>query len=134
MNNFMGLGTMDEDTTNQNGALGCDIAAKAGLLVKNQIAQWAVEKYADSRRIYFVGDAKTADLFEKCLYNLQNNPNFSEDREKFEELDTFVNTMKRLYVRPGDWHAGLTMFQSVMSTFWDAFLQPLVLRPGWKRV
>ena len=26
------------------------------------------------------------------------------------------------------------MLQLVMNTFWDAFLQPLVLRLGWKRV
>ena len=73
-------------------------------------------------------------LFEKCLYNLVNNPGFAADQAKFEELDTLVNTMKRLHVKPGDWHAGLTMLQSTMNTFWDGFLQPLVKRLGWKRV
>ena len=84
--------------------------------------------------MYFVGDAKTADLFEKCLFNLMNNPVFSVDQEKFVELDTFVNTMKRLHVKPGDWYAGLTMLQSIMNTFWDGFLQPIVKRLGWKRI
>ena len=67
----MGLVTMDEDATNHNGSLGC----KAGLLVTNQFLQWTVGQYVDARRIYFVGDAKTADLFEKCS-NLQNNSAF----------------------------------------------------------
>ena len=73
-----------------------------------------------------VGDAKTADLLEKCMHNLTHNPGVSLDKDKLEELGTFVNTLERLYVKLGDWHAGLTMLQSITSKFWDGFLQPLV--------
>ena len=79
LTNYMGLVAMDEDTTNQNGSLGLDIAAKCGLLVKTNDGKWEIEAYPNARRVYFVGDAKTADLFEKCLYNLVNNPGFSAD-------------------------------------------------------
>ena len=79
LTNNMGLVTMDEDTTAENGALGLDIAAKCRLLVKKENGKWALKKYADARRVYFVGDAKTADLFEKCIFNLMNNPVFSVD-------------------------------------------------------
>ena len=117
LTNYMGLVTMDEDTTRENGALGLDVAAKCGLLVKNGSGQWSLADDADTRRVYFVGDAKTADLFEKCIHNLENNPTIASDQDKFAELDTFVNTMKKMIVKPGDWHAGLTMLQAIMNTF-----------------
>ena len=125
---------MDEDTTRQNGALGLDVAAKCGLLVKGTHGQWYLSDHADARRVYFVGDEKTASLFEKCIHNLENNPAVSTDADKFAELDMLVNTMKKMIVKPGDWHAGLTMLQSIMTTFWDSFLEPLVRKLGWKRV
>ena len=42
LTNYMGLVAIDEDTTNQNGALGLDIAAKCGLLVKNRDGKWVI--------------------------------------------------------------------------------------------
>ena len=65
-----------------------DIAAKCGLLVKGENGKWVPGPYADERRVYLIGDAKTADLFEKCVFNLKNNTEFSADNEKFEQLDT----------------------------------------------
>ena len=111
----MGLVTMDEDTTRQNGALGLDVAAKCGLLVKGTHGQWYLSDHADARRVYFVGDEKTASLFEKCIHNLENNPAVSTDADKFAEVDMLVNTTKKMIVKPGDWHAGLTMLQSILN-------------------
>ena len=73
-----------------------------------------------------VGDANTVDLLEKCLHNLTHNPVVVADKDTLEELDTFVNAVERLHVRTRDWHAGLAMMQSIINTFWDGFLQPLV--------
>jgi hypothetical protein len=122
----MGLVSMDEDTTQENGALGLDLQAKCGMIAKDASGKYVSGKWQDSRRIYMVGDAKTADLLEKCLHNLTHNPVVSADKDKLEELDTFVNALERLHVKPGDWHAGLTMLQSIMNTFWDGFLKPFV--------
>ena len=82
---------------------------KCGLIVKNEQGHWSLSEDADTQRAYFVGDAKTADLFEKCIYNLENNPIITSDKDKFSELDTFVNVMKQMTAKPGDWHVGLTM-------------------------
>ena len=130
----MGLVTMDKDITEQNGALGLDLQSKCGMLVKEEVGKYVNGKYQDARRIYFVGGAKTADLIEKCEFNLTHNPAVAADKAKLEELDIFVNALQRLHIKPGDWHAGLTMLQSIMNTFWDGFLQLLIKKLGWNRV
>ena len=32
----------------------------------------------------------------------------------------------------GDWHAGLSMLQSINNIFWDGHLQPFVMAMKWK--
>ena len=34
----------------------------------------------------------------------------------------------------GDWHAGLTMLQSIMTIFWDGLLEPLKSLLSWKKI
>jgi hypothetical protein len=82
----------------------------------------------------FRGRCKTANLFEKCIHSLGNDPTIDSDQDMFAKSDSFINTMKKTIVKPGNWHAGLTMLQSIMNTFWDGFLEPLVSKLGWKCV
>ena len=75
----------------------------------NQVLRWSFSEDADTQRIYFVGDAKTADLFKKCIHNLENNPIIASGKNKFAESDTFMNIIKMMTFKQGDWLAGLTM-------------------------
>ena len=75
---------MDEGTICENGSLGLDVAARCGLLVENATGNglcWMI--HMDAWRVYFVGDAKTLDLFEKCTHNLENNPTIPTDEDFF---------------------------------------------------
>ena len=133
--NYTGLVSMDKDTTQQNGALGLDLQAKCGMIAKDASGRHVSGTWQDMRRIYMVRDAKTTDLLEKCLHNLTHNPVVSVDKKELEELDTFfVNALKRLHVKQGDWHAGLTVLQAIMNTFWDVFIQALVNKLRWNRI
>ena len=77
---------------------------------------------ADKRRVHLVGDVKNTDLLEKYIFNLKYRPRFPSMKEKFDQADTFIKTLKRIKIHPGDWHAGLTMLQAIMKIFWDTFL------------
>ena len=125
---------MDEDTTRQNGALALDLASKCGLLTKDATGKWVPGKDADVRRIYIVGDVKTTDLLEKCLYNLNHSPGMGEDFSQFIEKEVFKDTLSRLIIHPGDWHAGLTCLQTVYNIFWDDILCSVCKKLKWKRV
>ena len=36
---------------------------------------------------------------------------------------------------PGEWHARLSILQSIMNIFWDVFLQPIGIKClGWKQI
>ena len=92
-----------------------------------------VERYGHTTSLFCVG-GKTADLFEKCTHNLENNPTITSDKKKFSELDTFVNAMKKMTVKPGECHIGLTMLQLMKNTFFDGFFEPMVIKLAWKRI
>ena len=131
---YMGLVAMDEDTSRQNGALGLDLSSKCALLAKDANGKWIPGKDADVRRIYIVGDVKTTDLLEKCLHNINHSPGMSGDFSQFVEKEVFRDTLARLIIQPGDWHAGLSCLQTVYNIFWDDVLQPVCKKLKWKRV
>ena len=65
---------------------------------------------------------------------MKNKPEFVVDKQMFDQTDGFIKAMDQLRVRPGDWHAGLTMLQSINNIFWDGLLQPIAKKLGWNRV
>ena len=41
--------------------------------------------------------------------------------------------MNKMHIRPGDWHASMTMLQSVSNVFWDGFLEHFKFALKWQR-
>ena len=47
----------------------------------------------------------------------------------------FKEALDQIMCIPGDWHAGLSILQSIMKIIWDGFLRPIGINClGWKRI
>ena len=73
--------------------------------------------HLESRRVYIVGDAKTTNLGEKFMQDLEHRPGFATDMEQFEEVEMFSNTFHRMIIEPDDWHAGMAFLQAGFNVF-----------------
>ena len=45
-----------------------------------------------------------------------------------------MDATKKMTAKSRDWHARLTMLQLIMNTFWDGFLQSVMIKLAWKRI
>ena len=55
--------------------------------------------------------------------------------ENNETLSVFKDALDQMMCVPGDWHAGLSMLQSIMNIFWDGFCRTIGINClGWKRI
>ena len=55
-------------------------------------------------------------------------------RENNATAECFTKALRRLMIIPGDWHAGLSMLQSIYNIFWDAFFEPFKVKSKWKNL
>ena len=51
-----------------------------------------------------------------------------------DNADLFVEVFEHIMPCPGDWHGGLAMLQSIYTTFFNGFLEPLKMALGWSRI
>ena len=115
------------------GGLSLDLLLKFGVLVRKVLD--GTIKLADdyeAKICYIVGDVKTVDNMDKIFRDLADRTLTAE--ETFDLAEVFEKALKRLIIIPGDWHAGLTMVQSIFNIFWDSFLEPIKTTLGWQRV
>ena len=75
---------------------------------------------------------KTVDNVDNIAEDLSNRP--LSLKESSQQAEVFAKALKNVMTIPGDWHAGLTMLQSIMNVFWDGFIEPFVKALKWKKV
>ena len=55
-------------------------------------------------------------------------------KESSQQAEVFAKALKNVMTIPCNWHAGLTMLQSIMNVFWDGFLEPFLKALKWNKV
>ena len=112
---------------------GPGLAFKYDILGRTSNVGWVLAPDWEEKRIYVVGDVKTADNIEKFIRDLLGRRLVSDSWVS--QLATiFENAMTRIVIKAGDWHAGLCMVQSIFNVHWDAFLQPIYFILQWKKI
>lgn len=127
---------MDEAASKETAALVLGLAMKGGLVESEQVGKKAVYHAADdlhARRCYLVGDVKTVDNANRVSDILDSAADGIEGDGESQSsvLSRVLNHMKDI---PGDWHAGLSMVQSIHNVCWDGFLDDFRDALGWKKV
>ena len=128
----MGIAAMSEAASAQCGGLALDLLYKFGILIHNEDGGWDLANDWERKRIYVVGDVKTADNIDKFIRDLIKRP-LSSNRVN-QLAGTFEKAMTRIVIKAGDWYAGLSMVQSIFNIFWDGFLESFYHILQWKKI
>jgi len=120
----MGLMAFNETNSQLTGSLILDICSKFGLIVKDENGKWMASPDADAKRADVFGDVKIVDNIDKVVRDVANRP--LSLKESSDLATVFSSCLDKLMVIPGDWHARLSMLQSINNIFWDGFLHPFV--------
>ncbi len=78
-----------------------------------------------------VGDVKTVDNLDKGGREMLHAT--LGGKESSVEADVFANALKRFVIKPGDWHASLTMLQAINNSHWDGYIKHFKMALQWKR-
>ena len=132
LSNYMGLVGIDEAASKECGALTLDMLLKFGILEQDGDGMWQLTENWEAKRAFLIGDVKTVDNVDKIAEDLSNRP--LSLKESSQQAEVFAKALKNVMTIPGDWHAGLTMLQSIMNVFWDGFIEPFVKALKWKKV
>ena len=128
----MGLVGIDKAALKECGALTLDMLLKFGILEQDGDGMWQLTENWEAKRAFLVGAVKTVDNTNKIAEDLSNRP--LSLKESSQQAEVFAKALKNVMTIPGDWHAGLTMLQSIMNVFWDGFIEPFVKALKWKKV
>ena len=133
---YLGVSGMDEAASKETAALVLGLAMKGGLVRGRLDGKKVIYHPADdlhARRCYVVGDVKTvdnanriADILDSAVDGIEG-----EDESQASILSRVLNHMQD---SPGDWHAGLSMVQSINNVCWDGFLDDFRDALQWKKV
>ena len=97
------------------------------------VGSYSVAPDFKAKRAYLFGDVKTVDNIDKFVSSLVGR-RLSLD-ENNETASVFKDALDQMMCVPGDWHAGLSMLQSIMNIFWDGFCRTIGINClGWKRI
>lgn len=86
----------------------------------------------DALRAYVFDDVKVMDNTDECMHELMTRV-LSLDKHQ-ETAVAFVEAFDHIMPCTGDWHGGLAMLQSIYTSFYDGFLEPLKIILGWSRI
>ena len=112
---YMGVIPMSEAKAVSCGGLTLDLLLKFGVLVREVDGTIKLADDYEAKICYIVGDVKTVDNMDKIIRDIADRTLTAE--ETFDLAEVFEKALKRLIIIPGDWHAGLTMVQSIFNIF-----------------
>ena len=130
--NYLGIVVTSKAASAQCGGLVLDLLYKFGVLLRNDDGGWGLAPDWEQKRIDVVGDVKTADNIDKFSCDLIKRPLSAAQTNQL--ADNFEKAMTRIVIKAEDWHAGLSMVQSIFNIFWDSFLEPFYGILQWKKI
>ena len=68
---YLRLVGIDESASKECGAILLDLLLRCGVLVQTTIGEWVLADNWETRRVYFVGDAKTIENVTKFVRDTQ---------------------------------------------------------------
>jgi hypothetical protein len=120
---FLGLNALEETASTETGAIVLELLEKAGVIVITDDGQFEL---GDTKKfVILYGDVKTVDninLLEETIRTSMKNHGMSELQS---QLSVFDEALNRVMDLPGDWHAGMSMLQSIVTLFYDVLLYPI---------
>ena len=125
----MGVQPVSEASAHGCGGLAMDLCCKFGLIVQDFEGNWILSDDFLLKRAYIFGNVKTWHNTDKIVNNIMNRLASTAISET--EAIVFDKALAKLVVVPGDWHAGLTMLQSIFSIFGMGFLDLIRQALGW---
>ena len=87
-----------------------------------------------SKFVLFFGDLKTVDSMNLIHDTIQKSMNGKGFTELSAQLDVFEKALDRVMDLPGDWHAGLSMLNSIYLLFYESLLESIQNALEWKRI
>ena len=132
LSNYMGLIGINGPASKECGALTLDMLLKFGILNQDGDGMWQLTGNWEAKRAFLIGDVKTVDNVDKIAEDLSSRP--LSMKESSQQAEVFAKALQNIMTVPHDWHAGVTMLQSIMDVFWDGFLEPFVKALKWKKV
>ena len=132
LSNYMGCSPLGEESAQKAGAHALNFCEKYGMIARNAAGGYECTVDFECKMAIMIGDVKSADNVEKLARDFANRPLSMRDNSATAEC--FTKALRRLMIIPGDWHAGLSMLQSIFNIFWEAFLEPLKVKLSWKNI
>jgi hypothetical protein len=123
----------DETTPKGNGKIVLELAYLPGFLSRDNTS-WVVPENVCNRYLFLVGDALS---IVRCL-SFQRDLLPREGRSFctcYKEKQVIRKALKQMVIIPGDLHGGgFHMLGPQYTLFYPAFLQPIQVALGWKRI
>eukprot|EP00956_Cyclotella_meneghiniana_P024622 scaffold49684_cov59-Cyclotella_meneghiniana.AAC.1 len=129
---LIGINPMSEAASMETCAIVLELLVKAGVMTVEDDGKFGIGDL--SKFIILAGDVKTVDnlnLIQETIRSSMDGRGFTELNH---QLQVFDKVLSRVMDIPGDWHAGLSMLQAIITLFYDSLLYPVIHDMlGWKR-
>ena len=98
--NYLGIVAMSKAASAQYGGLVLDLLYKFDVLLRTDDGGWDLAPNWERKRIYVVGDVKTADNIDTFICELIKRPLTAAQKNQL--ADHFEKAMTRIVIKSGD--------------------------------